>query len=92
MVSASKLVDRVPQMPDIQLPDLPLDMDEVTDRLKDITGAATGAARQAASTTARQAQRMPRGVTPAALVALVVLVLGTFFVVRSRRSSSDSET
>lgn len=92
MVSASKLVDRVPQMPDIQLPDLPLDLDDVTDRLKDISEAATGAARQAAGTTARQAQRVPRPVTSAALVALLIVALGAFFLMRSRRSSSDPET
>lgn len=91
MVSASKLVERVPQMPDIQLPDLPVDLDDVTDRLKDLSEAATSAARQAVSTTTRQAQRMPRSVTPAALVALLIVALGAFFLIRSRRSSSDPE-
>lgn len=92
MVSASKLVERVPQMPEIQLPDLPIDIDDVADRLKDITGAATSVARQAADTTARQARRVPRRISPAALVALVVVALGAFFLVRSRRSSSDPQT
>lgn len=99
MVSASKLVERVPQMPDIQLPDLPVDLDDVADRLKDISEAATSAARQAAAsvarqaanTTARQGQRRSRSVTPAALVALLIVALGAFFLMRSRRSSSDPE-
>ena len=100
MVSASKLVDRMPQLPDIQLPDiqlpdLPVDVDDVADRLRDITGAATNVARQAATNVARQAGvrrgRRSRRVSPAALVALVVVALGACFLVRSRRSSSDSE-
>jgi hypothetical protein len=91
MVNASKLVERVPQMPDIQLPELPVDLDDVTDRLKDIGEAATSAARQAASTTARQAQRVPRTVPPVALIALLVAALGAFFLIRSRRSSPDHE-
>ena len=92
MVSASKIVDRVPQLPDIHLPDLPIDMDDVTERLKDITGAASNAARQAADTTARRTERLPRTVTPAALVALLVVALGAFFLVKSRRSNSEPQT
>lgn len=87
MVSASKIADRMPQLPDI-----PVDIDDVTDRLKDITGAATNVARQAASTTGRQTERVSRPAMPLAFLGVVGVLIAAFFVIRSRRSSSDSDT
>jgi len=87
MVSASKIADRMPQLPDI-----PVDIDDVTDRLKDITGAATDVARQAASTTARQTEKVSGPAVPLAFLGVLGLLIAAFFVVRSRRSSADPDT
>lgn len=57
MVSA--IADRLPDhLPD--LPELPVDVGEVADRLRGLTEAAASTARQAAGTTARQASSTAR--------------------------------
>lgn len=92
MVSASKIADRMPQLPDLQLPDIPIDMDDVTDRLKDLTGAAGNVARQAASTTARRTEKVSGPAMPWAFLGIVGVLIAVVLIMRSRRSSADSET
>lgn len=89
MVSATKIADRLPD-----LPDLPVDMAEMTDRLRGVTEAATETARQAATSVRRVTAGRPSGLRRMALPLLAVLGLaglgfGVFMLVRSRRATAD---
>lgn len=82
MVSASQIADRMPE-----LPDLPVDVGEMTDRLRGLTQAATTTARQAAARRPADTRRMALPLL-AGLGVLGLLIAGVLML-RSRRTTTD---
>ncbi len=89
MVSASKIAERMPE-----LPDLPVDVGEMTDRLRGLTEAATTTTRQAATAARRAATARPadtRRMTLPLLAGLGVVgvLIAVLLMLRSRRTTTD---
>lgn len=94
-VVTEHLPDHMPELHLPELPDLPVNLDDVTERLRYLGETAGASAKRAASTTAQRAASTTRQAggrrftLPIILMALVGVGLGTFFLLRSRRSTKD---
>ncbi len=96
-VLTEHLPEHMPElhMPDIRRPELPASLDDVTDRLRNLGEAAGTTAKRAADTTAKRAAattgqaRSARFGLPLILLAVVLTGVGVFFLLRSRRSTTD---
>ncbi len=90
MVSASQIADRLPE-----LPDLPVDVGEMTDRLRGLTEAATAATRQAvtsaqrAAATGRPADTRRMTLPLLAGLGVVGVLIAVALMLRSRRTTTD---
>ncbi|HET6964736.1 MAG TPA: hypothetical protein VFH58_08170 [Acidimicrobiales bacterium] len=88
-MSASQIADRIPE-----LPDLPVDVGEMTDRLRGLTEAAATTAREAANSARQAAGGRPsdkRGLTLPLLAGLGALgvLIAVVLMLRSRRTTTD---